>query len=53
MIETDDKLPDGITLKNVVISVTSVFKDDDKFHPQVFLEDALIAWKLVWLIRYW
>ena len=34
--ETDDKLPDYITLKNVVILITCVMKDDDKFYPQIF-----------------
>ena len=41
LIDTDDKLPGDITLKNVAILVTSVIKDDDKFYPQILLEGAL------------
>ena len=37
LIETDDKLPDEITLKNVVILITCVIKDFDK----LFLGEAL------------
>ena len=32
LIETDDKLPDDITLKNVAILITCAIKDDDKFY---------------------
>ena len=39
MIDIDDKLPDDITFKNTVILMTWVFKDDDKFYPQLFLEE--------------
>ena len=42
-INADDKLPDDITLKNGVILITCVIKDDDKFHPQLFLEEALVV----------
>ena len=38
---TDDKLPDDITFKNVLILMTCVIKDDDKFYPQPFLEETL------------
>ena len=41
LIETDGKLPDDIALKNVVILIPRVIKDDDKFCPQIFLEKAL------------
>ena len=41
LIDTDDKLPDDITLKNVVILMTCVVKDDDKFYPQLLLEEIL------------
>ena len=41
MIDADDKFPDGITLKNVVILMTCVIKDDGKFYKQVFLEECL------------
>ena len=30
LINTDDKLPDDITFKNVAILITSVIKDDGK-----------------------
>lgn len=35
-----DKLPDDTTLKDVVISFTCVIKNDDKFNPQIFLEET-------------
>ena len=39
LIDTDDKLPEDITFKNVVILLTYVMKDGgDKYYPQVFLE---------------
>ena len=34
LIDTDDKLPNDITLKNVVILITCVIKDDGKFCPK-------------------
>ena len=37
LIETDDKLPGDITLKNVAILMACVIKDDGKFYPQQFL----------------
>ena len=40
LIDTDDKLPYDITLKNVVILITSVIKDGDKFYWYLFLEGA-------------
>ena len=40
LIETDDKLPDDLTLKNVVIVIASVIKDGDKFYPEIFSEEA-------------
>ena len=43
LIETDDKLPDDITFKNVAIIITCVIKDIDKFCQQLFLEEALLA----------
>ena len=36
VIETDDKLPDDITFKSVVILITCIIKDGDKFYPQYF-----------------
>ena len=41
MIDTGDKFPDDITLKNFLILMTCVIKDGDKFYPQLFLEEAL------------
>ena len=43
LIETDDKLPDDITLKNVVILIKCAIKDGGKFYPKIFLEEALAA----------
>ena len=36
------KLPDDITLKNVVMLITYVIKDDGKFYAQLILEEALV-----------
>ena len=47
LIETDDKLPDDITLKNAVILVTSVIKNKGKFYQQIFLEKALVVLKII------
>ena len=47
MTVTDNKLPDDVTFKNVAILVTCISKDDGKFYPQLFLEEALIAWKII------
>ena len=41
LICTYYKLSDDITLKNTVILMTYVIKDDDNFYPQLFLEEAL------------
>ena len=41
MIDTDDKLPDDITLKNVVILMTCVIINDGIFYPEKVLEEAL------------
>ena len=41
LIDTDDKLPDDVTLKNAVILMTCFIRDDDRFHPQLFLEETL------------
>ena len=41
LIDTDNKLLNDITLKNVAISITYVIKDHDKFCPQMFFEGAL------------
>ena len=38
LIDTDDKLPDGITFKNVVILMTCVIEEDSQFYPKIFLE---------------
>ena len=36
---------------NVVVSITCVIKDGDKFYPQLFWEETLVAQKLVGLIK--
>ena len=41
LINTDNKLPDDITLKKFVILMKCVIKDGDKFYLQLFLEEAL------------
>ena len=41
LIDTNDKLPDDITFKNVVILMTCGIKHDGKFYLQLFLEEAL------------
>ena len=40
---SDDDLPLNKPLKfhNMTITITSVFKEDDKLYPQVFLDDTL------------
>ena len=43
LIKTDNKLPDEIILKNVVILITCVIKNGDKFYPQIFFKEALIS----------
>ena len=42
LIDIVDKLPNGIILKDIVILITCVIRDDTKFHPQIFLEEALL-----------
>ena len=42
LIDTDEKLPEYITLSNVVMLMTwGVVEDDSKFYPQIFLEEPL------------
>ena len=36
LVERDDKLPDDIILKNVVISITCIIKDGDACDLQLF-----------------
>ena len=38
LIDTDDKLSVDITLKNMLIVITFIIKDDGKFCPQIFLK---------------
>ena len=38
LTDTDEKLPNDITLKNIVILMTCVIKDDAKFYPEEKLE---------------
>ena len=37
LIDTDGRLSDEVSLKNVVISISCVIKDPDKFYPKLFL----------------
>ena len=46
LIDTDHKIPDDITLKNIVMLITCVIKNDSKFYPQ--LERSIIR-----SIKYW
>ena len=39
-IDRDEKFPDYMTFKNVVILITSIIKGNGKFHPKI-LEEAL------------
>ena len=41
LIDTDDKLPNYITFKNVKTLITCVIKDDGKLYPQIFSEKTL------------
>ena len=43
LIDTDDKLSNDITLKNVVILITCVIKDDHKSYAELFLEKAFFV----------
>ena len=43
LIDTHDKLSDDIIFKNVAILITCIIKDSDKFYPQLYLEEALVA----------
>ena len=38
LVDTDDKLFDEVTLKNVGVLISCVIKDDGQFYPQIFLE---------------
>ena len=41
-VDTDYKSSDNATLKNIVMSMTWVIKDDNKIYPRLFLEEASI-----------
>ena len=43
LTDADDKLPDDITFKNVVMLITCAIIDGDKSYPQLFLEYVLVA----------
>ena len=43
LIETDDKLPDDISLKAVALLLTWLIKNENKFYLQIFLEEALLV----------
>ena len=42
LIDTDDKFLDFITLKNVVILIRYIMKDDGESYPRIFLEGAFV-----------
>ena len=42
-IDADDKLSNDIIFKNIVISITCVITDDNKFYLQLLLEEALFV----------
>ena len=42
MIDTDNKLPDDIILKNIATLIICNMKDDHKFYPQIILQEALV-----------
>ena len=41
LVETDNKLPDHITLKYVMVLVRCVIKDGHELYPQIFLKEVL------------
>ena len=43
LIDIDDKSSVDFTLKNMVILITCIIKNDGKFYPQIFLEEVLVA----------
>lgn len=50
-IDTEDKLDDKIVLKNIVVLVSCVIKFRDKFYLDIFLVEALVAKKMVRLVK--
>ena len=40
----EDKLPDDVT--SIAILTACVIEDEDKFCPQIFLEEELVAYKI-------
>ena len=42
-IDADDKLSNDIIFKNIVILITCVITDDNKFYLQLLLEEALFV----------
>ena len=46
LTDTDNKLLDDITSKNVVILATCVLKGNGIFHPQILEEALLVTWKI-------
>ena len=53
LIYTEKRLAYEVTLKNVMILISCVVKADDKFYPEIFLEEALAAWKLLRNTKIW
>lgn len=51
LIDTNDKLPDHISLKDVIILITCIIKDNDKYCPQLFVRKHYIIRCLLWLVE--
>ena len=41
LVDKDDKLPDDVTKNMLKYLMTFIITDDDKFYPQLFLEESL------------
>lgn len=39
----DNNLSDDTTLKNIVMLITFIIKNADKFYSQIFLEETLVV----------
>lgn len=43
LVDMDNNLSDDTTLKNIVMLITFIIKNADKFYSQIFLEETLVA----------
>ena len=53
LIDTNDKLPDDITLISALILMKCVMKDGGKYYLQIFLEKLLYVWYIRHPTRMW